>query len=137
MQYFCRVEKVGDSFAVDFPDYPGVLTDGGTFEEALENAQDALDGVLSVSLRQGLPISEPVDRSREAGFHAVDVDVEKEIALMFRKMRGSHTQAEIAKRLDIPYQSYQRIERLSVGLSFKTVQKIAGAFGKKLHVVIS
>ncbi len=101
MQYFCRVEKAGDSFAVDFPDYPGVFTDGGTFDEALENAQDALDGVLAVSLRQGLPIPEPVNRSGEEGFHAVEVEVEKEIALMFRKMRGSHTQAEIAKRLDL------------------------------------
>jgi len=136
MQFSCRVENDGPSFHVTFPDWPEVETDGRTFAEALENAHDVLNGMVAFSLKRGLPVPDPVERTGQTGFHGVDVDMEKEVALAFRKFRGSDTQSEIAKRLSIPYQSYQRLERLSPGnMSLKTIEKVARAFGKKASVV--
>jgi predicted RNase H-like HicB family nuclease len=41
-------------FAVRFPDFPGIITGGGTIEAALKNAEEALDLTLSVMKERGL-----------------------------------------------------------------------------------
>lgn len=38
----------GDYFAVRFPDFPGIITGGDTIEDALRNAEEALELTLSV-----------------------------------------------------------------------------------------
>lgn len=38
----------GDYFAVRFPDFPGIVTGGDTIEDALVNAEEALELTLSV-----------------------------------------------------------------------------------------
>jgi predicted RNase H-like HicB family nuclease len=136
MEYFCRVEKDEDAFMASFPDYPGVFSDGRTFEEALENGRSALNEVIGVSLKQGKAVPVAVDRSGEQGLSAVSVDIEKEVALTLRALRGSQTQTEIANRVSMPYQNYQRLERsVSGNISIKTLQRVASAFGKKVEIV--
>ncbi len=41
-------------FAVRFPDFPGIITGGGTIEAALKNAEEALELTLSVMKERGL-----------------------------------------------------------------------------------
>jgi antitoxin HicB len=46
-------------FLVTMRDLPEVLTEGETLEEAMHNAQEALQGILEVRQEFGLPVPQP------------------------------------------------------------------------------
>ena len=52
------------SFGVVFPDLPGCVSAGSTLEDALLNAQDALQGHIDVSVEYGDAIPAPTPMSR-------------------------------------------------------------------------
>jgi predicted RNase H-like HicB family nuclease len=63
--YIALVHKDnGTSYGVSFPDLPGCISAGDTFEEAIDNAWAALAGHLAVMAADGDPI--PNARSLEA-----------------------------------------------------------------------
>ena len=54
MNYAAKIEKDNDmGFVVSFPDLPNVNAFGDTQEEALRQAQDALDGAMECDLNLG------------------------------------------------------------------------------------
>jgi predicted RNase H-like HicB family nuclease len=60
--YIALVHKdVGTSYGVSFPDVPGCVSAGVTFEEAVANAAEALAGHFALMSADGNPI--PVPRS--------------------------------------------------------------------------
>jgi predicted RNase H-like HicB family nuclease len=62
--YIALVHKdKGTSYGVSFPDVPGCISAGDTFEEAIENASQALAGHLAIMEADGDPI--PHARSLE------------------------------------------------------------------------
>jgi predicted RNase H-like HicB family nuclease len=62
--YIALVHKDKDtSYGVSFPDVPGCISAGDTFEEAIDNASQALAGHLAIMESDGDPI--PHARSLE------------------------------------------------------------------------
>ena len=62
--YIALVHKdKGTSYGVSFPDVPGCISAGDTFEEAIENASQALAGHLAIMEADGDPV--PHARSLE------------------------------------------------------------------------
>jgi antitoxin HicB len=52
-------EADGGGFLIEYPDLPGVISDGGTPEEAIENGRDALKAALLTMKEFGDPIPAP------------------------------------------------------------------------------
>jgi antitoxin HicB len=133
MFYNCTIEKEGTEYIAQFPDMPNIVTCGWNTEEALAMAKEALDGVLAADISQGLEVPPPVF----ADGYPVPVANHISIALQLRALRGSQSQTEIAKKLGLSYQAYQRLENPKrANPTLKTLEKIAGAFGKELSVSI-
>lgn len=66
--YIALVHKdEGTSYGVSFPDVPGCISAGDTFEEAVANAGEALAGHFAAMRADGEPI--PAPRSFEALKH--------------------------------------------------------------------
>jgi predicted RNase H-like HicB family nuclease len=62
--YIAPVHKdEGTSYGVSFPDVPGCISAGDTFEEAVANASEALAGHLALMRNDGDPL--PVPRAFE------------------------------------------------------------------------
>ncbi len=58
--YIALVHKdEGTSYGVSFPDVPGCISAGDTFEEAVANAAEALAGHLALMRTHGDPIPAP------------------------------------------------------------------------------
>ncbi|MCX5827041.1 MAG: helix-turn-helix transcriptional regulator [Deltaproteobacteria bacterium] len=52
---------------------------------------------------------------------------------MLRKLRAGHTQQEIAHKLKISFQAYQRLENpRKANPTIKTLEKVASAYGKHI-----
>jgi antitoxin HicB len=134
LTYPANIVKEDDTFLVTFPDLENVVTFGATIEEAILNAEDALNGCLASDFERNFTIPEPSDLSGEE-IHQITVAPHVAVAIMLRKLRADATQVEIARRLDISYQVYQRLENPSkANPTLKTLEKIARVFGKHVEL---
>ena len=133
MVYHCTIEKDGDLFWAQFPDMPNVMTYGNSHEHALKMAKEALDGCLEVEILQGLSIRPP----SFAGGHPVPVASHIALSLRLRELRGERSQTEIASKLGLSYQAYQRLENpRKANPTVKTLEKIAQAYGRELRIAL-
>lgn len=134
LQYPAIIKKTEGSYLVSFVDLETINTWGETLEQALGNAEEALNGCLESDFERGFRIPEP---SEKKGRHIYYIPVKPHIAvaLMLRKMRAGHTQQEIARKLKISFQVYQRLENpRKANPTIKTLEKVARAYGK--HVAL-
>jgi antitoxin HicB len=131
MVYNCTIEKEGDEYIAQFPDMTNIVTCGFSHEEALAMAKEALDGCLEADISQGNAIPPPAYKEG----YPVTVASHIAVALRLRELRGEQSQTDIARKLGLSYQSYQRLENpRKANPTIKTLEKIAHAFGRELTV---
>jgi antitoxin HicB len=131
MDYYCTIEKEGDEYIAQFPDMTNVATCGFTHEEALAMAKEALEGCLEADISHGNEIPPP---SYKEGY-PVTVSNHIALSLRFRELRGDQSQTDIARKLGLSYQSYQRLENpRKANPTIKTLEKIARVYGRELNV---
>ena len=131
MIYNCTIEKKGNTYIAQFPDMPNIVTCGFTHEEALAMAKDALDGCLEVDISQNNSIPIP------AFTDGYPIPVASHIVLSYRlrELRGEQSQTDIAQRLGLSYQSYQRLENpRKANPTIKTLERIARVYGRELSI---
>jgi antitoxin HicB len=133
MEFFCKLELVDGMTLVSFPDLPNVQTYGDSKEEALFNAAEALNGSLASDVARGLLPPEPAFQAKSG--YPIEVEPHILIAIQIRQLRGDLSQAEIAKRLGVTYQSYQLLENPVKGNpTIKSLERVAHVLGKQLKV---
>lgn len=134
LSYPAHIVKEGDALLVTFPDLENVVTFGTTIEEAIQNAEEALNGCLASDFERNFSIPEPSSITGEE-IHHITVAPHVAVAIMLRKLRADATQVEIARKLDISYQVYQRLENpRKANPTLKTLEKIAKVFGKHVEL---
>jgi antitoxin HicB len=132
IQYPAKVDysKADKCYLVTFPDLPGCLTYGETIHEARNNAREALSGYLeSIDLRK-IEIPKP---SRLKGRNVEYISPEKRIsfAIWLKIKRGEkgYTQKDMARLLNINFQSYQKYENpKKTNPTLKTIEKVEHVF---------
>lgn len=72
LSYAARIKKDTDGYLVTFPDFENVMTYGLTTEEALLNAEEALNGCLEYDFERNFKLPEP---SRIVGKNVYQVPV--------------------------------------------------------------
>ena len=133
MKYYCTITKNSGMQIVQFPDMPNIVTYGETKETALAMAEEALNGVLEADVSQGLSIPPPVYKKG----YPITVANNIVIAMRLRELRGSQSQTEVAKKLGLSYQAYQRLENPGKSNpTIKTLERIAHVFDRELAVLI-
>jgi antitoxin HicB len=110
---------------------------GSTREEALAMASEALNSALESDVSRGLSMPEP-SIGGGPDLYPIEVAPHIVIAWQIRKLRGERSQSEIAVRLGLTYQAYQRLENPRKGNpTVKTLERVAHALGKRLEVRIA
>lgn len=136
MVYYCRLVEEDGVYSVEFPDVPNAITIGHSVDEALAMAAEALNGVLESDVSRGFPLPNTAMSPGE-GLYPIAVEPHIVVAWELRKLRGDLPQSEIAARLGLSYQAYQRLENPRKGNpTVKTLEKVARAFGKHLEIVM-
>jgi antitoxin HicB len=132
-----HIKKNDDCFLVSFPDLDNVLTYGASIEEALVNAEEALNGCIEADFERNFIIPAPSSLSG-ADVFPIPVAPHVAVALMLRSLRAGRSQIEVARQLNISYQVYQRLENpRKANPTIKTLEKIARVFGKRVDLVFS
>jgi antitoxin HicB len=134
LTYPANIVKEDETFLVTFPDLDNVVTFGATIEEAIQNAEDALNGCLASDFERNFSIPEPSIITGE-DIQTITVAPHVAVAIMLRKLRADASQVEIARKLNIAYQVYQRLENpRKANPTLKTLEKIARVFGKHVEL---
>ncbi|NIZ41546.1 type II toxin-antitoxin system HicB family antitoxin (plasmid) [Entomospira entomophila] len=139
MVYYAKFEDDEGAILVTFPDLDGCISCGyldteDVTADAIANAHEALNGYLSVA--QDVPKPQVYHGTE---YHPIKVSQENIVLLNIRWARReqSLTQAQVAKRLRISQQAYQRIESGKHGLHLSTLIDIAHIYNKELVDFVS
>ena len=139
IQYPCKIvySKSDKAYLVDFINLPGCVTYGSTLEKAQDNAREALSGYLETVDSRKMKIPEP---SRIRGKNVYYIKPEKNVAfavwLKTRRLKSGYTQEQIADKLKISYQSYQRFENPSKSNpTLKTIARLEEILDEDLIAV--
>lgn len=130
-------EKTSKTYGVRFPDFPTIVTFGNSFPEAVEMAKEALIAMLESGFdrNQPLPVSHKpkTKRGDKVVFIPMEPDVQTAYLLRHWRQSAGLTQKQLAARMGISFQAYQRMERPGhANLTVATLQKIADALDKHL-----
>lgn len=137
MHYFAKLKKEDNYFIVSFPDFPNINTYGESKDEALANAEEALNGTIESDFSRNFDIPVPTIYKGKSHY-PIYVEPHIEIAYKLRQIRKGKSQIQIAKELGITYQAYQKLENpRKCNPTIKTLEKIAKAYNKKIEVAIS
>ncbi len=127
MKYNCDIYEEENKWIVEFPDMPNVLTYGESKEEALYMAKDALNGVLAVDLDNKFPIPAP----KYTGGYAIEVEPKIAFAITLRSCRAKLTQKEVASKIGMSYQQYQKLENPNkANPTLETLYKLQKVFNR-------
>ena len=131
--------KEDDVYDVEFPDLPGCLTYGVTFEDAQINAAEALTGYLaSIEVReQGIPSMTPIRQGENNMYYIFpETNVAFSIWLKKTRIKQGMTQKEAAEKMGIKYQAYQRYEKPETSNpTLKMLEKFQKLFGEKILAI--
>lgn len=135
LEYPARWKNEGDCYSISFIDMD-IVTQGKTMSELVEMAEDALSETIAYMYEIDRKIPEP---SRVAGNNILHIKVSPRTALpvLIRKARKDLdlSQKEIAKKLKIPYTSYQRWEKINkFNPTIATLEKISRVLGRELII---
>jgi len=116
-----------------------ILTYGKSVEKALENAREALTGVLGAMLDHGQKIPLPPRAKSAKSVYWVEPAPSVAIPILVRQARGEAglTLAELAEKLDVTYQAVQKWERSGTNPTVATLERIMLALGKKLELEVA
>ena len=137
MHYYAKIQKSEGTYLVSFPDIENVNTYGETIEEALYNAEEALNGTLEADFERGFSLPEPRE-FKSNHYYKITVLPHLEIAYTLRRLRTGKSQVQIANSLGISYQAYQKLENpRKCNPTIKTLERISSILGRKLEVSFS
>ena len=123
-------DKTDECYLVNFPDLPGCQTFGDTIEEALTYANEALTGYLqSIDLRK-ITVPKPSTlKGKNIYYIKPEKNVSFAIWLKTKRIEKGLSQKNLAKILDITFQSYQRYENpTKTNPTLKTIAKLENVF---------
>lgn len=142
--YFAILEKEPESghITIDFPEHENICSSGLDWKHAEEMAHEALNVTLEEEFKVGFKLPKASKPKAKKGQKVIFVPLrlDLQIAFLLRESREAAglTQAEMARRLGIKQQSYQRYERPGQSnISLKTLDNIAKALGNSLSVTFS
>ena len=117
--------------------YDGYLTYGKTLDKAKAMAFEAVSGLLESYLEHGDKFVFPKCGTSK-DWHGIEIEPGLAFALWLRNARLSHnmTLADVAKKMGVKYQVYQKLENpRTANPTLKTLKKLETIFGKELLMV--
>lgn len=122
--------KTDKTYYVNFPDLPNCFTDGDTLEGALKRAKEVLSLYLESVLENNFKFPEPSKASGK-GIYMISPELNVSFAILLKKEREKQnlSQMQIAEKLHITYQAYQKYENpRKANPTLKTISKLAEVF---------
>lgn len=93
LTYPAQISKQDDGYLVTFHDLANVITYGATIEEALQHAEEALNGCIESDFERNFNVPSASVISERDDIFSVPVAPHIAVAIMLRTMRANRPQA--------------------------------------------
>lgn len=127
-------DRESGGYVVNFPDIPEALTQGETVEEALQQAQDALETALDFYFDERRPVPMPSRPKRGQRTVVLPISIEAKILLLNEMTRQGVRPADLARRLKTSPQAINRLVNLKYATRIDSVAEALEALGKTLEI---
>jgi len=110
------------------------VTCADSWDEAVFNAQEALDGMLALMLQDADEILWPGKTRKTDVLIPVSAHVAAPLLLYLTRRQQDLSMAEVARRLKVTYQAYQRMEKVGGNLTLKNLERAAAVMGAAVEL---
>ena len=127
------IKAAEGGYIVEFIDIPSCVTEGDTMEEAKAMAKEALSAMLFSLDSRKMAIPDP-SVVKKKGVHYIEPELKIAFAITLKKERERMglSQKEIAKRMNVNWTYYQRIENpRRTNPTLGTIEKLQKVFNRK------
>ena len=121
---------------VTFPDVPEAATQGGTKEEALGEAVDALEVALDFYFETRRPVPMPSRPKRNQRTVDLPASVAAKVLLYNELLAQNVRPAELARRLNVPKSDISRLLNPRHTTKIDAIAAALGALGKRLEISV-
>ena len=132
--YPAKFEKAAEGgYVVEFIDIPSCVTEGDTLEEAKAMAKEAISAMLYSLDSRKMTIPEP-SAVKGRGIHYIEPELKIAFAITLKKERErlGLSQKDVAKRMNVNWTYYQRIENpRRTNPTLGTIEKLQKIFNRQ------
>lgn len=132
MIFHAKIKKEGRGYAIQFCELPNVVTFCENRDDIRTVARDALIGCVEMDLDRCLDIPVPKNiNSRDIISIALPLNLS--CSILFRKLRRQRgwTTSDVAKKLGISRQAYEKLESSKANHSTHTIERVLNVLGRK------
>lgn len=137
MKYPATLMKDENGFFVTFRDIPEAITQGKTYDEAIEMAEDALLTAMDFYFEDNRMVPPPSKLQKDEVLISLPLSAATKVMLLNALLESRVSQVELAKRMGIRPQQVTRIVNLEHTTKIDTVARAFKALGKELDIAIS
>lgn len=125
-----------DTFLVEFPDIPEANSVGDDEQEALLNAEDALEAALEIYFDEKRPIPMPSKVKKGQSTVILPALVTAKVLLMNEMLDQKVRKAELARRLDVHMPQVDRLLDLRHSTKLEFIESAYHKLGKHISISI-
>lgn len=134
MRYPVKIKTDGKGWMVSFPDIPEALTSGGTKEEALAMAKDALETALDFYFDDKREVPSPSMARRGQPVIELPASTSAKVLLLNEMVRQKVRPAELARRLHTTAQEVNRLTNVRHTTRIDGIAAALRALGRHLDM---
>ena len=130
-------DRKDGGYVVSCRDIPEVITQGNTLEEALREAEGALQAAIECRLEDGLDIPAPSISKRGERMAATPITTALKAAV-YTEMRGQRvSKSELARRMSIDEKEARRMLDPRHPTRVPTLERALAVLGRRAEIAIS
>lgn len=134
MRYPVKIKTDGKGWMVSFPDIPEALTSGGTKDEALAMAKDALETALDFYFDDKREVPPPSTARRGQPVIELSASTSAKVLLLNEMVRQKVRPAELARRLHTTAQEVNRLTNVRHTTRIDGIAAALRALGRHLDM---
>ena len=123
-------------FVVTCRDVPEVTTQGETVEDAINEAEGALEAAIEMRIEDGMDIPVPSAKRRGEYLASLPVGTAMKAALHVSMQEQKVSKAELARRLGLDEKEARRMLDPKHGTKVPALERALHALGKRIELVV-
>ncbi|MBI4041331.1 MAG: helix-turn-helix transcriptional regulator [Deltaproteobacteria bacterium] len=130
MIFHAKIKKEENGYQIQFIELPNVVTFSEKKENIIGIAREALVGCVEADLDRLLDLPLP-KKIKAKNIISISLPLHLSCVILFKKLRHKErlTTAEIAKKLGISRQAYERLESSRANPSAETIERVLTVLG--------
>lgn len=130
------LDEADGGYVVTCRDVPEVVTQGETIEDAISEAEGALEAAVEMRIEDGLGIPVPSAKKRGEYFAGLPVGTAMKAALYVSMREQNVSKAELARRLGLDEKEARRMLDPKHGTKIPALERALHALGRRVELVV-